>query len=322
MVTRYLLLIVILLGAFLRFYGITWGLPYTFHAGEHLLVIKQALKLEYNFFCNHSLNPEYSSYGTLPLYIFLFVKWIYFKIFYFFNGNIGPIKTFFNGDFSDYLKTFYSYEKTPEKIYMPTLFLIGRTISAFFGSISIYLIFSFAKKLFNSSVGILSALFFALTVGLIQSSHFFTVDTMLICFMLFTLICGADILKKGDFKYYIFAGLSLGLALSVKLTSLILILPLLVAHLLSENRNSHRLNLRNIFSKEFITFNTVAISLYLFLNPYSILDFKSYLGSSDSVTALGNLFSFYRSKIFDWNDWRFSYNGTIPYWYQDRKSVV
>ena len=125
------------------------------------------------------------------------------------------------------------------------------------------------------------------------------------------------------------------MALSVKLTSLILVFPILVAHLLKNEKNpslppfnkdtiplSPPLTkgdlggfLRNIFSKEFITFSTIAISLYLFLNPYSVLDFKNYWGSSDSVTALGNLFSFYRGKTFYWSDWRFSYNGTIPYWY-------
>jgi len=350
MVNNYLLLIIILLGACLRFYGLKWGLPYTFHPDEHLFVIRQALRLEYNIFCNHSLNPEFSSYGTLPLYIFLFVKWLYFKISYLFHENTGQIKAFLHGDFADYLKTFYSYEKSAGKIYMPTLFLIGRTISAFFGSISIYLIFSLAKRLFNSSVGILSALFFALTVGLIQSSHFFTVDTMLIFFMLLTLIWGADIFKKGDFKYYIFAGLFLGLALSVKLTSLILFLPILVAHLLKnetlisqqdtkdngENSPKSPFNkdtiplsppltkgdlgglLKNIFSKKFMAFTMIAITIYIILNPYCVLDFKNYWGLTNSITAFGNLFSFYQKGAFDWNDWRFSYNGTIPYWYDIR----
>lgn len=232
MVTGYLFLIAILLGTILRFYGIKWGLPYTFHTDEHLFVIRQALKLEYNIFCNHSLNPEFSSYGTLPIYIFLFVKWIYFKIFSLFGESLSFPKIQLCSEFADYMKAFYSYERASGKIYLPTLFIIGRAISAFFGSISIYLIFSLAKKLFNKSVGILSAIFFALTVGFIQASHFFTVDTILIFFILLTLSYGTDIFKKGDTKYYIFTGIALGLAMSVKLTSLILLLPILVAHLL------------------------------------------------------------------------------------------
>jgi len=347
MVNRYLLLIVILLGAGLRFYGINWGLPYTFHADEHLFVIRPALRLEYNIFCNHSLNPEFSSYGALPLYIFLFVKWIYLKALYLFDKRTDLIKPLTHGEFADYLKTFYSYEKISGKIYIPTLFIIGRSISAFLGTASIYLIFSLAKKLFNSSVGILSAIFFTLTVGLIQASHFFTVDNILIFFMLLTLIYGVDILKKGEFKYYIFAGLALGLALSVKLTSLILFLPIFVAHLLKngtlisqQERKGNGKNppispfskggldesppltkggkgglLKKIFSKKSIIFTMIAITLYFILNPYSILNFKEYWSSTDSITSLGNLLSFYHREPFDWNDWRFSYNGTIPYWY-------
>lgn len=315
MVASYLLLITILLGAILRFYGLKWGLPHTFHADEHLFVIRQALRLEYNILCNHSLNPEFSSYGSLTLYIFLAVKWIYFKILQLFSENINLPKIQSCNEFTDYLKTFYSYEKVSGKIYMPTLFIIGRAISAFFGSISIYLIFSLAKKLFNQSVGILSAIFFALTVGLIQSSHFFTVDNILIFFIILTLSFGVDILKKGDSKYYIFAGLSLGLALSVKLISIFLFIPVLIAHILNKNRIYPESKTKKVISKNLTFLILTSIILYLLLNPYSILDFKNYWGSSDSVTALGNLFSFYHKEAFSWTDWRFSYNGTVPYWY-------
>ena len=77
------------------------------------------------------------------------------------------------------------------------------TLTAVLMLVSIYLIFSLAKKLFNQSVGILSAIFFALTVGFIQASHFFTVDTILVFFIILTLFYGADIIKKGNQKYYI-----------------------------------------------------------------------------------------------------------------------
>jgi len=315
MVNNYSLLIIILFGTCLRFYGLKWGLPYTFHADEHLFVIRQALRLEYNIFSNNSLNPEFSSYGTIPLYIFLFVKWIYFKSAYFFQGNIAQTTTFHFSGFADYLKAFYSYEETSEKIYMPELFIIGRAISACLGSISIYLTFVLGKKLYNFRVGILSALFFALTVGFIQASHFFTVDTVLIFFMLLTMMWAADIFQKRDFKYYIFAGVSLGLALSVKLTAIILFLPVIIAHLLRESGTTSRSNSRKICSKEFICLSVITVLLYLFLNPYSVLDFKNYWGLNESVTVLGNFFSFYQNKAYDWNDWRFSYNGNVPYWY-------
>ena len=98
---------IIFIGAALRFYGLGWDAPYFFHPDEGR-VIQVTRKLE------SSLNPEFSIYGLLPIYLLTSVRWA-----------LSPLlpPTRFN------------------------LRLMGRVLSASFGSLSIF--FCYLRKFFS-----------------------------------------------------------------------------------------------------------------------------------------------------------------------------
>ena len=54
----YILVLTLIAGAVLRFYGIRWGLPYTLHPDEKYFVVDPALKLFKSLITEHFYNLE------------------------------------------------------------------------------------------------------------------------------------------------------------------------------------------------------------------------------------------------------------------------
>lgn len=315
-----LLFLILLLGISLRFYSLSWGLPYLFHYDEQFGVVFTSLRLEYNIFKNCSFNPHFSSYGAFPLYLFLCIKNIVFWI-----SDILFLTAYSSKPLS--ANSPWMYTIALEKFY-PIYSLIARYISAFFGSMIIYLSYRIGKSLYSKKVGILSALFVALCVALIQESHYGTVDNLLVFFTLSTFLFSIKTLKTGELKYYLLTGFSFGLALSTKLTSCLLFVPILTAHLLRvrrENELSTTIEsfFRILFTKKIIAALLVAIGTYFFINPYAILDYKSYFDlSNQQGSSLGIFFMFYADKIYEWIDYRASYHNTPMYWFQIKNLLL
>ena len=298
----YILVLTLIAGAVLRFYGIRWGLPYTFHPDEKYFVVDPALKLFKSLITEHFYNLEISSYGPLPFYLLLAVRTFVLTI-------AGFKDSFLNMGILNYL-----FE--PHTVITYTL---NRSLSALFGTLTIFLVFLIATKLYRSGVGLLSACFVTFSVGLIQASHFGTVDIQLIFFLSLTLLFAINILEKGDIKHYIFAGFSLGLTLAIKFTGIILLLPIFVSHLIRFNEkfsysNKTTIIARSLFNMRFLSCLSTAFAIFLILSPHAILSFYNYFdySANQSSSFLGNLNRIYFGEF---KDWTLSYVGTTPYLY-------
>ncbi len=172
-----LLVYVLLMGAYFRFIGINWGEYQYLHPDERFLVWvgsditplkcldpnhtidtcpeeqKTWMGLgEYFDAANSTLNPVnrghgFYVYGTLPMFLTRFVvQWIY--------GHSG-----FN-------------EMTD----------VGRPLSALADLLTVLVVYMIAARQYDRRVGILAAAFTAMTVLMIQQSHFFTMDTFVVLF--------------------------------------------------------------------------------------------------------------------------------------------
>jgi 4-amino-4-deoxy-L-arabinose transferase-like glycosyltransferase len=120
----------------------------------------------------------------------------------------------------------------------PLLF-IGRSISAIFGTATIYLTYKIGRSLFDSTVGIIAALFVCTSAISIEVSHYATVDatlsfTVMISFYFITRLL---IDKDNPSIDYILAGLFSGIAFQNKVPALILIVPFLLSHAFRSNGN-------------------------------------------------------------------------------------
>jgi YYY domain-containing protein len=148
-----LLIVVLIVGAFLRTRGLNWGEYQYLHPDERFLIwvgtdISPVESLsEYWDTATSSLNPHnqghnFYVYGTLPMFLARYVvEWIY--------GHSG-------------------FQEMTD---------VGRALSATADILTLLLVYLIGKHVYGRRVGILASGFSALAVLQIQLSHYFTMDT-------------------------------------------------------------------------------------------------------------------------------------------------
>lgn len=252
-----LLSAVVLAGFLLRIWGI-WNIENQDEYNE----VFEALRV-----CSGNLNFE--RWGKrFYLYVLSIAYGIYYSIGWLFQQFSSPL------DFA---------EKMIRN--MDPLFIIGRSISAVFGTASVYLTYQIGRSLFNSTVGIIAALFLCFSVLSIEVSHYATVDSAL-CFsvlMAFYFIQKFMQEKGITAKYYILAGLFSGIALQNKAPAIILFLPFLLAHVYKTKEKG---SFFSIFSKN-LGYYILAYCLGLVIgNPAVIIAPNSFLMSFFGYTRV------------------------------------
>ncbi|MDO8658225.1 MAG: glycosyltransferase family 39 protein [Candidatus Levybacteria bacterium] len=259
---KIILLGILLLGFFLRVYGLNWDQGNHLHPDERAIVMfALPLKLPSTFSEFFSIqspwNPHFFAYGSFPLYLL--------KI----SGNI----------LSNFDPLLGSYDK---------INLVGRAISAFFDLGSLFVIFLLAKKLFNKKIALLAGFFYAISTLPIQLAHFYAVDTILTFFITLTLYCLINFYEKPNFKNSLFVGFFFGLSLATKTSALVLILAIGTAiaidFILIFLKNPHRPHtwfphipkfLKRLFV-DGITMTAATTITFLLAEPYALIDFKEF----------------------------------------------
>ncbi|MDH4137553.1 MAG: glycosyltransferase family 39 protein, partial [Anaerolineae bacterium] len=232
------LLIVMALGAALRFHGLMWDAPYFFNPDENRL-IGWAADLRYP----ESPNP---GHGNTSLYL---LKW------------------------ADFVGSIFWGQSTSVSAH-----LAARIFTALVGSLSIFICYVLAKKAYGKSVATLAAVFTAFTVLHIQISHFYALDVVLVAFMLAALYFSLAVARGGGQRAYIMAGVFVGLSMATRVNGFIVLFPLLVAHLVKEGWPASPLLqsipslIKSLFQKELILACVCALGVFLAINPALVLD--------------------------------------------------
>lgn len=158
--------------------------------------------------------------------------------------------------------------------------IVGRILSSLFDLGSVLLLFFTGKRLYSTTVGLVSAALLAFTVLNIQLSHFFGVETYASFFVLLTFYLAtytnqffevsARVLPKQGYirtlLIYMLMGLSFGLALASKISA-IFFLPVLGFMFVGGfvRKLVRRESLEEIFSRSSIFEYSRAIIAYLFV---------------------------------------------------------
>ncbi|MBI2008622.1 glycosyltransferase family 39 protein, partial [Candidatus Amesbacteria bacterium] len=188
--SKYLFIIILLLAAFFRFYGLNWDQNQHLHPDERFLtMVAIGMKwptnlLQYFDTQASTLNPHnvgygFYVYGTFPV---ILVKSI-----------AEALKL---GDYHN-------------------LTLVGRFISSLLDLGTTVLVFLISRRLFKSpSAALLTMFVYAISVLPIQLSHFFAVDT----FLVFFLVLSFYLLITNN---YLLLGIAFGLAIASKITAVL-----------------------------------------------------------------------------------------------------
>ena len=248
-----LLILIMLVGLFLRIWGAGFGLPYLFHADETHTVNLSA-SLGYNL-----LNPK----------IFWKPAFIYYLT------GLGYGLYFLLGKLIGIFPNLNSFKEL--FVLNPTSFyMIGRVIiGVVFGVLSIPAIYNLGKRFYSQRTGLLSALFLSVSFIHVQNSHYIAHDIPVLFFIILTLNYAYDIFSYGRLKDYLKAGLCLGLAVATKYNAVLVFIAILFAHLFLISKKKP-FQVRNIFSMKLVYSILLAGSVFFIINPYIFIDFSSF----------------------------------------------
>lgn len=152
--------------------------------------------------------------------------------------------------------------------------LTGRTLSAFYDTLTVLVVFLLGREFFkNKSQSLLAAALYGLSVLPIQQSHFATVETLLTFFTILTVYASIHYLKRPrEYWLGIPAGIFLGLATASKISALLFFASLIFA-----------LILKNVFKtdKKYLVYDFIFLFLLIFssfitfriVNPYAFVGF-------------------------------------------------
>ncbi len=255
-------LLIILLGLALRLYGITWGLPNTYHAysyhpDEARLLIYMAninpVKLDFN--------PDDFAYPTLHVFIL--------------GAAIKLVS--FTGLFNLVPDMFY-YANHPDDFAM--IFLVGRIITLLMSLGSIWLIYKIGEKLYNKKIGLIASFILTIIPIHVIDSHYMTLDIPMLFWMLATMISSVYILKNGKTKYYIISGICLGFATATKYPALVALLSIISAHIMRNYKSKFDIKfILSLFDKKLLFAALATIVAFIIGVPYSIIEPQNFINN-------------------------------------------
>ncbi|MDO8659748.1 MAG: glycosyltransferase family 39 protein [Candidatus Parcubacteria bacterium] len=291
---KILLLTTLLLGFFLRIYGLNWDQGFHLHPDERAITmfsLPLAFPSSISEFLSPSstLNPHFFAYGSFPLYLL---------------KTAGEISSNFTQLASRY----------------DSLNLIGRFLSALFDTGTIFILFLLGKKLFSKQIGLLAAFFYTVSVLPIQTSHFYAVDIPLTFFILLTLYILINFYEKPSKRKAIIIGILFGISLATKTSALALIasigISLLSDFLLIFLKSPHHPRtwithipklIKTLFAEGLII-TVVTLISFIFFEPYAIIAFQEFWQQTLQQSQMTH-----DAFIFPYT---LQYVGKIPYLYE------
>ncbi len=219
------LLGVILVGALgVRLLGVGRGLPYL-HEWDEPTVLSYVIGM----LQRGDLYPNAFVYPSVYYYMLLPVTYLHYAYLYAHGALASPwdIQRFH----PQAAPGAYWWYLNPASFY-----LWARTLTALIGTATVYLVYRIGKTVYGTTAGLLAAAFLALAPGAVYYSDTVTVDIPMVFFVTLTVLAGLGIIRRGRWQDYILTGLLAGLSISTKQNAVMVVLPLVVAHLVSAHR--------------------------------------------------------------------------------------
>ena len=246
-----LLLLIVAAGAAVRFYNLGWGAPYYhFHIDEHF-VFAGAIEIRKDFFSAGQAS-KFFMYSPLPMYILIGVMEVW-------EAIAGPL------DLAD-------------KVDGTTFMILGRAISAAFGTATIPLVYLIAARVSGRTAGLIGAALTAAGVLHLRDSHFFSVDVSLTFFSVLAWLAMIHMATQGTTRSYVYTGLAIAGGLLCKYSAAFLLPIALLAHVLAPGRPERTASFQTWFRwlMRGAIPGIVAVVTFLALDPFILLSFDKF----------------------------------------------
>lgn len=168
----------------LRVWGLTFGLPYSYHVDEYVYRLSAQVTRE-------SIHAHFSPFQVLVLGLRPLLHPIL-------DGLDLPARLAATVDSASFLQ------------------LVGRWCSALLGAATVIPLFLLGRRLWNDAVGLIAAAFLAVAFTHARSSHYGVPDAMLCFFTVLAAYYASRLSPSGPVRTYLLAGVFAGLAFSCK----------------------------------------------------------------------------------------------------------
>jgi len=259
-------ILVLILALILRIYGNGFGLPDQLNIDE-VHVVSRAIK-----FGSGDLNPHFFFYPALYMYFLFACYAVYFVI-----GRIAGIFP----SASDFGMQYFID---------PTMFyIIARTVTALIGAATVYTVAAIGTRFYNRRVGIAAALLLAAAPLHVEMSHVATTDVAMVFLAAVSIFFAIRASECGERRYYLAAGFFGGLAMAAKYTAVLIVPALIASHVVYSFSGGGKGKLTKHFSFNIIATGFVFAAGFLIGAPYSLIDYKTFLGD---IKIQGELISY------------------------------
>lgn len=281
-----LLLLILLLGAVLRWTGIAWDSYQHYHPDERYITwvgttietptsLADAFRPETSSFNPFYWPPDAESegivvlederrdfaYGHLPLYLGVAATRLAEAL----APALRPLLP------EEWLVT-QEILNSSELVEFNHMTAVTRALTGLVDLLTVSLTFFLGRRLYGVGTGLLAAAFLALNVMHIQLAHFFAVDPYLTLFVVLTLyaliLTLAQMRRPGGrpFPFLALAAVAIGLAVSSKFSAILLFLPLALTLWLDPGVTEQR------FTRRLLAAGGIAFLTFALANPFALLD--------------------------------------------------
>jgi hypothetical protein len=244
-----------IVGAVARFWGLSFGLPYTTARPDENFIIDVARS-----FLRGDFSPRFYDYPWLYMWV---MSGVYLA--YYLWGVLA-------GTFHSVADLLASWP-----VHWEPFYLLSRGLSATCGTLTLLVVFWIGRRLWDEVTGLLAAFFLSLAFLHVRDSHFGTTDIAMT--FLATIAVGyivdGHLARRGSF---VRAGLVGGLAAATKYNAVLLPLAMLTSQALHVMESPGR-RLRAAFDRRLPMFGIAFVLAFAVGIPFVILDTERFLAS-------------------------------------------
>lgn len=296
------IILILALSIFLRVLGTNPGYPEG-HPDESTIADSTT---QITFYLN--FEPVGFYYGQLLPIVYAMMNWFFFiPLFLILILPINLVTSLQKG----HTGTFGCFTQTTADIWHCILsrskdyfYFLARYETAIISALAVIAVYLLCKELFNKKVGIIAAFFTAVNYRHVLSSNLSLADSPVSTIALISVFLSIKIIKEKTLRNYLFAGLGLGLALSVKY--FIYVIPTLfichaIAHLRSGKNSLDQKLLAVVFDPKLPLSLAISILVFFVINPFLIINHEtaqyqltlnaSHYGGDISLSRLSRIFS-------------------------------
>ncbi len=121
------------------------------------------------------------------------------------------------------------------------IMVIGHVWAAFFSTLTIWAVYIFVRKAYQSvPMALLASAAFAFSAVSIEQAHYLITESFITLMFVVTALCALKISEEGSWRSYLWAGTAFGLAMAAKTSSLYYVFMIVAGHLVYLAKTSEK----------------------------------------------------------------------------------